>query len=404
MTISLSKIYNYVFILLCVSLPYENLVSALPNILLFLLGFLSLFLIKKEDIVSAFKKEKVFLSYVLIVVIIFLFSLIHGEIKKDIIFLGKLLIPLVFIIISLPIKNFDNLKKIFILSVFVAVVLSFFNIINHIINSGNFKFSKGNFINDILISERLYMGFYCVISLICSLDLIQSSTKLKKLFVFNVIILTSFLFFITARIAIMSSALVLVYFIVYKLNKKQRVFFGILFFALTSLFFILNKNLTKRFFHLDDVYNNGLLKKIKIHEPRYDIWKCSLEILSEENTLFLGNGYTHTKELLVACYKDNIKIQKRQDWFVERKFNTHNQFLDFLLSYGFIGLILLLVLFLLLFSRGKNTFLVNSLLGALILIMFVENIFHRQLGCYLFSLIFVIILNIDKSWKHNLEQ
>ncbi|WP_188358229.1 O-antigen ligase family protein [Mangrovimonas yunxiaonensis] len=388
----MSKVYNYIFILLCVSLPYEDLVSAVPNILLLLLVVLSFFVIKTEDVVEVFKKEQAFLGYASIIAIVLLFSFIHIDFS----FLKKLLIPFVFILISLPFKNYDKLKKLFIISVFLAVVLSVYNIIEYILSSEDFKFSKGNHINDILVSERLYIGFYSVISMVCSLDFIKSNHRLKRFFIVNVVLLTVFLFFIAARIAIVSSVLILFYFIICELNRKQRFFLGFTAILVITLFFILNKNLTKRFFHLDDIYNDGLFEKIKIHEPRYDIWKCSVEVFFNEKAYLFGNGYTHSNDLLVDCYKNEILIQKRQDWFVEKKFNTHNQFLDFLLAYGVITLILLILLLTSLIYRGNYTFLSNSLLGALILIMFVENIFYRQLGCYLFALVFVIILNIKK--------
>lgn len=170
-----------------------------------------------------------------------------------------------------------------------------------------------------------------------------------------------------------------------------------LFAILTLLFFLFNSNLTKRFLHLDDNYRSSIIEKIKVHEPRYDIWKCSFKVLWGEKNFFFGNGYSKTKELLVECYKDEITVKKRRAWFLDRKFNSHNQFLDFLLTYGVFAMVILLFTIFLLFKRGGSTFLGNSLLLALILIMSVENIFQRQLGCYLFALIFISILSVEEN-------
>ena len=38
-----------------------------------------------------------------------------------------------------------------------------------------------------------------------------------------------------------------------------------------------------------------------------------------------------------------MPIEKRKNWFIERNFNTHNQYIDITISYGIIGLLIFLV-------------------------------------------------------------
>ena len=122
------------------------------------------------------------------------------------------------------------------------------------------------------------------------------------------------------------------------LNKSLRYLF-IAFISLTFLLIILNnKTLSKRFLYSDDTTRETLLDKIKTHEPRYDIWKYSGQIFIEENPYILGIGTYKTQKLLSDKYK-MIKIERRKNWFIERNFNTHNQYLDFAISFGITGLL-----------------------------------------------------------------
>ena len=394
------RVFNVFFILLCMSLPFESKASALPNILLIVGAVTWLSLLKKKGFNRTIFYEKPILIYIALIVIITILSIVKTDIIRDLSFVGKLLIPLGFILFSTRVNNFELVKKYFILSVFAAVFISTYNILVYLIGPEEFKFSKGNFINEILISERLYIGYVSVISIIFSLDIIKSNfnkSRQKLLLILNVIFLFCFLLLSASRIAIISSSIVIGYFVLTNIGKRSRIKVFASIITAVALFFFLNKNLTKRFLHLDDSYRTSLVEKIKVHEPRYDIWKCVFKVFMNEKKILFGNGYSKTKELLTSCYKDQILVKKRREWFMERKFNSHNQFLDFLLSYGAIATSVILVLIFSLFKRGQYTFLSNSLLIALILIMFVENILQRQLGCYLFALTFVSILSVKKN-------
>ena len=84
----------------------------------------------------------------------------------------------------------------------------------------------------------------------------------------------------------------------------------------------------------------------------------------------------------------------------QRNFNTHNQYIDIILSFGFIGLILF-TLFLREVVRitYKNIYSLNLILS-LILFLVIENLFHRQLGSFILALTIVIaayIINLQNE-------
>lgn len=95
-----------------------------------------------------------------------------------------------------------------------------------------------------------------------------------------------------------------------------------------------------------------------------------------------------------------MPIEKRKNWFIERNFNTHNQYIDIVLSYGIIGLLIFMMFIKELITFFyKNIYSLNLALS-LILFLFIENLFHRQLGSFIFALTLVLALSIINSKKH----
>ena len=166
--------------------------------------------------------------------------------------------------------------------------------------------------------------------------------------------------------------------------------------AIFSIIIITNKNLSNRFLYSEDSVRKSFVEKIKTHEPRYDIWKFSFEIFKEQNIALLGIGTYRTQELLVAKYR-LMPIEKRRNWFIQRNFNTHNQYIDIILSFGFIGLILFTVFLReIVLITYKNIYSLNLILS-LILFLVIENLFHRQLGSFILALTIVIAVYIINS-------
>tara|TARA_B100001094_G_C17781180_1_gene599812 strand:+ start:143 stop:673 length:531 start_codon:yes stop_codon:yes gene_type:complete len=157
-----------------------------------------------------------------------------------------------------------------------------------------------------------------------------------------------------------------------------------------------SKTLSKRFLYSDDSIRPSFIEKIKTHEPRYDIWKFSTQIFKEEKPYVFGIGTFRTQELLVSKYQ-LMPIEKRKNWFMERNFNTHNQYLDILISFGLIGLFVFLFLLKeIIVLCYKNIYSANLILS-LVLFLLIENVFHRQLGSFIFALTLAIAVFIINS-------
>ena len=125
---------------------------------------------------------------------------------------------------------------------------------------------------------------------------------------------------------------------------------------------------------------------------RTQIWDCTSKIINESTAGLFGIGFRETANRLVVCYKNEINdIETRQN-FIDKRFNTHNQYLDFYVSAGLISLILFLgILFFLLYKNYKHFF-PTALILTIILFGMVENYFHRQVGAYYLGFVLVILL------------
>ena len=110
-------------------------------------------------------------------------------------------------------------------------------------------------------------------------------------------------------------------------------------------------------------------------ELRIGIWKCGIDIASEHWLMGVGTG--NTRAALDACYERYGQVE-----FFETEFNSHNQYLHFMLTGGVFSALLFLTFFIWLFIqaiRRKQSTLIAFLLYAGLLLM-TENYFSRQSG------------------------
>jgi len=107
---------------------------------------------------------------------------------------------------------------------------------------------------------------------------------------------------------------------------------------------------------------------------RKAIWICSIDAIG--NNLLIGVGTGDGQDALQTTYEN------RQFYFASRhnRYNTHNQYLQVLLNYGMIGLIIWLGSLFWLLRNFKSDWLVVSLLGSLMFAMLTESMFETNKG------------------------
>ena len=391
MIVSLDKIFTVLFSVLCFSLAFiGDQFYAVPNGINILLVAIFPFVANKKDIINLVTKKPIvwfviFLSFVLIK------SILVGQFLEDLFVIKKMFQVLLILILSSGIKvgGLEWLKSGIILGSFIAIFYSLVKITFLIINTASFNFAKGPVINETLPVQRLYLGLLCTISLILVLE--RFFKKRRKTYLILALTFTVFVFLIAARIAMLSAIVIIIYYSFIKLRSIQRYFALFLILAVTSTAIFSNDNLSKRVLHLDDNLRESYIDKIAMHEPRFLIWKYSYEVAKNTNTI-LGNGFRLTQEKLLTSYRQIPQLKKRE-WFISKRFNSHNQYIDIFLSQGLLGFIIFLIFLFQLFISAKKSPTKTLLLISSLLFMLIYNNFHRLIGVFIFSILIVFILD-----------
>jgi O-antigen ligase len=396
MNTKLQKAYTYLAAAVCVSIPFMTYAKAFVNVtMICLLGILILGF-KKDKIIALLNQRYVKMFFVFLIFVI-LFSLFNQSFFNDLSETRKIAQTLLLLILFSQVKNKEVLIYSFIAGTFISTFITDINIINYYLNSFEFLISGGA-VKDLFITQRLYLGFFIIISIILLLERYgkTSNRKVKYSYLLLFVFFLISLFLIASRSAIAISFLTLTTSIIYNIKNNYRIGF-LLTISIVFLAIIFNsKTLSKRFLYSDDSIRPSFIEKIKTHEPRYDIWKFSTQIFKEEKPYVFGIGTFRTQELLVSKYQ-SIPIEKRKNWFMERNFNTHNQYLDILISFGLTGLFVFLFLLKeIIVLCYKNIYSANLILS-LVLFLLIENVFHRQLGSFIFALTLAIAVFIINS-------
>ena len=397
MRFSLNKIYTSLFFIICFSLSFiGDKFYAIPNGANIALALMFPFVINWSQLVKRLNKKPV-IWFAIFVFFIFFKSVFMSYFIEDISQIKKLFQVLLLLILSFGLKekSVGYLKLGIVLGTLTACVYSLIKICIIVFQTGVFNFTKGPLINETLPVQRLYLGLLCTFSLIFVLERLIKNRKKYNFFL--AVFFIFFTFLIAGRIAVISVLFIIIYYVFTFLKSYMRYIAVLSIFVLISITAFTNNNLSKRLFHSEDNFRTTYFEKIEMHEPRFLIWKYSFEILKETN-LITGNGYSKTTEKLVNEYK-NISQEKKRNWFIDKEFNTHNQYLDILISQGVLAALIFIVFLVQVFKVAKKSHTNILLLTSMLIYMTVYNNFHRLIGVYLFSLILIVILSKDNSKK-----
>src|SRR5690606_38024127 len=392
------RIYALLFALFCFSIPFSQFGEAIPNIAAIPLIGLFPFVLNLKEIKKSL--DRLALAFLVILAIILLETLIFSRWEDFKFFTKILVVPLVYLL-SIPIKNKNNSLLAFLLGACTLMFLSYFRVLGYIFQSDGFDFSVGKFINEILLGDRPYVGFVYVLGVLLSAYFFLQKKKiwLKGLFLLSGVLFLSLILIISARLSMLT--LFFLGFLSFFFTKKWKLslLFIVGFLFSVFLLFKYNPNFIDRFY-AGYKEKNYTLEKALVMEPRYHIWDCAGDIVKNENTFWKGIGFQNTIEHLVKCYKthNNFKSEEHREYFINSRFNTHNQFLGTYLGSGFFAVVLLSLFFILAFFRSRKNYFAFASIVALFLFCLVENVLSRQMGCLLFGFVWVIAYAFqDKS-------
>lgn len=390
-------IFHLTFSAFCASIAFTDLGEAIPNILMLVNVALFPFVIDKKDF-QKLEKHLVytFLAFIILVLIgTFLFTR-----WEDFKFISRLILIPIIITLSLPITNHQFPILGFLMGTLGIAIFSSINLINFYLETGSFNFSVGSEINEILLGDRPYLGFLYVISVLLCIHLLRIYKSIYIKFFLGLLALffIFILFIVSARLSILTLILLLLSSFFY-IKNKMKVILTIMSLVLvipTLLYF--NTNMKNRFFMGFKQEEASISKAMKM-EPRYHIWDCYTNLGWNKTVPLLGFGYVQTEEKLVNCYKESsgfLNIDQKK-WFVESKFNTHNQFFNFHLASGLFAALAFIGFFWKWFEKSRKTFIRFGLFLTVFLFCVLENVLSRQMGTMMFAIVLVFDLFVKQN-------
>ncbi len=223
------------------------------------------------------------------------------------------------------------------------------------------------------ILERPYFSLNCLLSIFCIKFLLDNTTIKKGLLYIFIGLIIFTLFIIAARLA-MGVSVLLCFFIFLKQIKIVYVV------GFVSVLFII-------------VFTNQyIMQRLTVEkgEPRIVIWKCAKGIVDEKAfNYFVGTfSSEQVDQKLIDCYNSKEVLSGPYWWIGKKnfKYNTHNQYIWYFVTYGFLGLTLFLGIFGVQFwnfIKNKNVYSFFFIFIFSSQSLF-ENLLSRQLGIYLF--------------------
>ena len=381
----LNKIHDYLVALLIVVVPFSR---ALPNIILplvivfFIIGY-------KDSRLDALKKTPVVILYALMAYI-FIKGAISQSLFTEFNFYNKLFIIMLLPILFTRVTNSLVIKLSLLLSIFGTILVSFVLFGVYFVKFGVLPFNTGSEVNKLLVLERPYAGFYALAGVVLCLHLIPSLPRYKWALRAAAAVAVCFIICIAARLSLLSLAIIsIVYLFFYsKIPVRGRVALLGATACLITVFIFFSGNLSKRFF-----INESVATAID-YEPRFVIWNCAWHMLEEPDYNYIVGFCNNIKVegYYLQCFSDTISNPGKKAYYLETNFNSHNQFNDFMLVHGIIGFLLLVSLTVSVFISVRHNFAWTALFMGLTFFMLVENVLHRQMGCYFFSIFFSILL------------
>lgn len=238
----------------------------------------------------------------------------------------------------------------------------------------------------------IYMSMHCAISILFSIYLFKDiKTKLSKFILFLInLILIYFLIVYSKKGPIIAFVFVLFLWSFFK-EKKIRKYYFLAIIAISILLISIPKT------------RNTFLELIKVEEAksmganstniRYSIYKTSFLLI--KSSPFIGYG--------IGDFNDQLKIEyKKNNYFLlSKEYNSHNQYLSFLLIGGFP--LLFLYLYFLYYninlSISNENYLLIVVLSFYSIVMLSENILERENGVIFFSFLinFFALKNYTKN-------
>jgi O-antigen ligase len=223
----------------------------------------------------------------------------------------------------------------------------------------------------------IYASLITSISIIFSISLFKEK-KYKLLIIVGNTLLVLNLILLSRKSAIIIMGVFFLIFVLFNKSTKVKIKVFILFITL-----VLFMGVVKFIPDISNRFNDFVVlfdyTNISSSNLRLNLIDVSIDAIKEKP--FFGYGIGDTRDVL-------SDFEQKNDFFNNKYYNTHNQYLNFMLATGFLGLLLFIVF---LFKNLQLAVLGSleqfSIVLLFILLMFIENILDRQNGVIYFAVL-----------------
>jgi len=200
---------------------------------------------------------------------------------------------------------------------------------------------------------------------------------------------TLFLFELSSRIAFISFVVVLVLSAFQKRSLKKGVLIG--------MFLIVAILLSLKFDYLGNKFSGLMNGSGNIKIERFQRWDYILKEFKKEDRSFLGVGSGDTEAIYNSAY-----IEGHFKTALVENYNAHNQFLEFYISNGVVGLMCFVWILLFFAIKTKLKGEALTFYVIIVLLSFIESFFSRAQGVFIFSFFmsFFLLMYNDKLIKN----
>lgn len=303
-----------------------------------------------------------------------------------------LLFPITFFYYQLDKKKIEWLLNYFVLSVLFFTLFGFLKALWFFKNNlGDYYFYDKFAL--LLNKHSTYFSLLIVLSIVVLFNKWIEKNKLKLMEVFIFIFFTIALYMLSVRISFIALLFGTSILLFFKTSKRVFFYFTLIIPFLVSIVFI-SPNIQKRFQKSN--FDNGQIDDTSF---RLKHWESVIETVKDES-LFFGIGTKGNNKQLIENYK-----KRGLTAAYERSYNAHNQFLEFFLNQGLVGLVLFILgnIMIFRFLYSDSNYLGLCFFTIFITYMLTESILMRHSGIISYSL-FLSVLLFNTFEKKNYQK
>lgn len=323
----------------------------------------------------------IFIPYFLTVIGLFYTNNMSMAMKDLVLKLPFLILPLIFFSVQLKPNTGLFAIKYFSYAVVVAMILALSKAFYLKFNDLGSFFYYDKY-SELIGKHSTNSALFIVIAVLFFIySYIKSGYKSYK-YIILVFFLLFNLYLISNRISIIALVIGTLILLFYMMSSKLKWIVSL--FIILSVFIVYQTDNFQKRFKSD--YIEGRNESDIVLRMYH--WKSVLETIKHEN-IFFGTGTAANKPYLYEKYR-SYEIESAY----KKKYNAHNQFLEFALENGIFGFLLFVLSLLYIFKKlvkEKSIFAV-AVLSVVMIFMLTDSLFERQSGILVYSLFISLFL------------